>query len=516
MSVAAPPEAVDVRTNALGGSPLVRDLLAGVGAVRAWYPETPTTPAAWLARVNRVSRQDEWLDALWPAFDAHGEAAARLRRAAAAGVLVTTGQQPGLFGGPIYTWSKAVSALALADALQACCGIPVAPVFWAATDDSDQREARATWISVPGGATELSAPGTAPDGTILGAVPLGDLSDALARLTAATGAAVYPEALAAVTDAYRQGATSGGAYLALLRRVLEPLGIAVLDASHAAVRRAAFPTLRAALERAPEIAGALAARSAAITDAGFSPQVADVKGLSLVFAYEGSTKRRVPLVQARASAGTATADALGPNVLLRPIVESAILPTVAYMAGPGEMAYFAQVGPVAEALGLPVPLAVPRWSGTLIEPHVGRLLRRRNAQADDFRDPHEPERRLARAALPQGLPAAFGDLRAALAAGMERVEGAARPLDMPPPPFQGALRSMAFKLDRLERRLGARAKRVEHEAMAELATVRGALYPNGVPQERALNFTPLLARYGPALLDAMRLAARQHADSLVG
>jgi bacillithiol synthase len=201
---------------------------------------------------------------------------------------------------------------------------------------------------------------------------------------------------------------------------------------------------------------------------------------------------------------------------LRPVVESVLLPTVAYMAGPGELAYFAQVSPVAEVLGVPTPVALPRWSGTIIEPHIARLLARRGLDVDDLKDPHAAENRLAREAMPRELGDAVASLRRLLAHGIGQVEKSAKPLGVSERTFQGALRSAGYKIERLERRLLARVKHTEREGMAELATLRGALYPNGEPQERALNMMPLLARHGPALFDAMRQAARRHATSLVG
>jgi uncharacterized protein YllA (UPF0747 family) len=498
---------LEVRTNQLGGSRLTRALLTGDATVAAWYATPPRTAAAWRDRAKSIALRDEWLTALAPAFDASGEAAARLGRAS---VLVTTGQQPGFFGGPIYTWSKALSALAMADALEAACGIPVAPVFWAATDDSDQREARSTWIAVPGHATELRMPGRAPEGTIMEAVPVGDASGEIAQLAAATGSAVYPEALTAAAEAYHAGVTAGEAYIALLRRLLEPLGIAVLDAAHESVRAAARPMLSRALEHSAEIERALGHRSQAIVAAGYEPQVADVRGLSLVFAYDGATKKRLRV------GDTTRAASLSPNVLLRPVVESAILPTVAYMAGPGELAYFAQVTPVAETLGARPPVALPRWSCTIVEPHIARLLGRRGLDLDALRDPHTAETRVAREAMPPELGDAIAGLRRLLAHGISQVEKSASSLHVGATTFQGALRSTGYKIDRLERRLLARVKHSEQEAMTELATLRAALYPNNEPQERALNMIPLLARHGPTLFDAMRQAARQHADDLVG
>jgi bacillithiol biosynthesis cysteine-adding enzyme BshC len=508
MTAEAPPVApAEVRTNPLGGSRLTRALLAGDPTVASWYAAPPRTPSAWRERAKTIALRDEWLTAIAPAINASGAAADRLGRAA---VVVTTGQQPGFFGGPIYTWSKALTALAMADALEAACGIPVAPVFWAATDDSDQREGKSTWIAVPGGATELTMPGSAPDGTIISAVPVGDVSGEIAQLASATGSAVYPEALAAVAEAYHAGETAGEAYVGLLRQLLEPLGIAVLDASHESVRTAARSVLSRALERAPQIERALEERAKAIVAAGFEPQVSDMPGLSLVFAYDGATKKRLRVGDATRAAS------LGPNVLLRPIVESVLLPTVAYMGGPGEMAYFAQVTPVANELGLRPPVALPRWSCTIVEPHIARLLTRHGLEVDDLEDPHAAENRLAREAMPPELGDAIAGLRRLLAHGIAQVEKAAAGLNVWPTTFQGAQRSAGYKIDRLERRVLARIKRTQREGMTELATLRGALYPNGERQERALNMIPLLARHGPALFDAMRQAARKHADTLVG
>jgi uncharacterized protein YllA (UPF0747 family) len=161
-------------------------------------------------------------------------------------------------------------------------------------------------------------------------------------------------------------------------------------------------------------------------------------------------------------------------------------------------------------------VALPRWSCTIIEPHIARLMGRLGLDVDSLRDPHMADNRLAREAMPRELGDAIAGLRRLLAHGVSQVEKSAASLDVSPTAFQGALRSASFKIDRLERRLLARVKQVEREGMTELGTLRGALYPNGKPQERALNMIPLLARHGPALFDMMRAGARKHAEALVG
>ena len=543
MTMTAPSTAPTiVRTVSLGGAPLTAAAVDG-SAPAHWYVPRPSEPRAWAARIEQVrheARAADWLGALWPAIAAEGLAAERLRNAAARGVVVTTGQQPGLFGGPIYTWSKAIGVLALADAIEKASGVPVAPVFWAATDDTDFAEASTTWIASRGGATALTARPAAEAGTVLAGAPFGDLSVPLESLAAAAGSAPYAEAMDAVRAAYatsgRAPVTAGRAYVALLRRVLEPLGIAVLDASHAAVRAAAMPILVRALERADAVAAALAERSREIAAAGYSPQVSDMAALSLVFEWSGLdraaagdgtgapdgaapvgvTKTRVPLKQAPEVAARALPGALSANVLLRPVVERSILPTVAYLGGPGELAYFAQTTAVASALQLPLPLAVPRWSCSLLEPAIAALMDRHGITEEELRDAHGPEGRLARAALPVAIRDALAALRTAVDGGIDAIVSADATGLVSPEAIEGTRIHLRHRVERLERRYAAEAKQAAAATMADVATIRGALRPNGIEQERALNFIPFLARGGPALVDSMRREAAHHAGALVG
>jgi bacillithiol biosynthesis cysteine-adding enzyme BshC len=510
-----------VRTDALGGSPLARTAMDG--RLPDWYPPRPSTVRAWTARAESVragSRSAAWLEALRPALAPSGAASARLDRVAnGRGVVVTTGQQPGLFGGPIYTWSKALSALALADEIEATTGIPAAPVFWAATDDADYAEASWTAVALPGGAERLALAPVAPLGRPMSEMPLGDPAAALATLERACGATVDARALAVVREAYHPGATVGGAYLQLLRSLFEPLGIAVLDAAHASVSAASKPLLIRALDRAADVATALRARDAAITAEGYTPQVTEVEGLSLVFERGGRSgdKRRIPLAEA-ATAAAAGNGVLSPNVLLRPVVERALLPTVSYVAGPGELAYFAQVTAVAAALDLEPPMVVPRWSTTILEPHIVRILSRFGVEEPELADPHRAEGRLARAAVPTAVAEALGHLRTALDSKARALAAATETAAFPLPSevVDGARKSMQHRLDRLDRRIVAAAKRREQDTLTQIGTARGALYPLGARQERALNLIPILTRHGRLVVDRMREAAGAHARTLIG
>lgn len=505
---------VRIVTDSLGGSRLSRAMQAG-DVPASWSPQRPRGVDAWRSRAHERMNEGDWaprLSALAPALQATGAAAERLDRVRReGGIVVTTGQQPGLFGGPLYTWTKALSAIALADALERRTGIPTAPLFWAATDDADFAEASRTVVACPGGVDVLRATNEPPPGTPMSLAPLGDLRDLLRRLREAAGSAADPRPLALAAAAYGEPeCTAGNAFVQLVRGVLAPLGMAVLDASHPAVRDASVPTLAAALRSAGAIDSALAERAREIVARGFTPQVEDVAGLSLVFTRDGSTKRRLTTAEApRVRDGWLT-----PNVLLRPIVERAILPTVAYVAGPGEAAYFAQSSAVAAALGHPSPLAVPRWSATLVEPHVQALLDRFGVEIGALAQPHALETALARRALGDDARATLTRVRATIAALPAELASEAEAGGISSA-VEGASKAILHRVDRLERRLLAAVKRRETALLRDAATLRGALYPLGVRQERMLNGTPIFARHGLALLDEMRHAASPHGEALV-
>ena len=506
-----------VVTHALSTNPLATAAISGT-ARPDWYELVPQDASGWAARIDAIRSESsrDWLSRLAPAFDASGAAKARLEASAEGrGVVVTTGQQPGLFGGPLYTLTKALSALTVADELQRAGGVPVAPVFWAATDDTDFKESSSTIVNVPGGAHLLRIDHVAPLGPPMSAMPLGDVSAQLDALKRAAGSTIDVEPLEMLEEFYREGQTVGSAFVGFLRKLFEPLGIAVIDASHPATRNAAKAILTGALANASEISHRITERNHELEEAGFTPQVQDVPGLSLVFSTTSGARRRVPI---KAAAKQTVSEDMGPNVLLRPVIERGILPTAVYIGGPAEIAYFAQISPIADALGVPRPAIVPRWSCTIIEPHVERILEKLYLLPEDLRDPHEAESRIARARLPKEVLDELTQTRALLDERMNALAEAVTAGQAPvTPAVTGGLgANLMRRLDRFERRLIAASKRRHADLMEEIGTARGSLYPMGKPQERALNFVPFLARYGEPLRDDMIEAAREHAVSLVG
>ena len=508
-----------VITEPLGGSPLSLAIQSRrlPPDVQLWWPSSVEEWKEHVARV-RSGANANWYDHLRAAIAPHGLAAKRLELVASeGGVVVTTGQQAGLFGGPLYTIAKALTALELADALEEELGLPVAPVFWAASDDADFLEASVTHVADADGLHVLRLEDAPPAGTPMSTAPLGNMHPLLERLRKACGSAAHAVYYEHARVAYTQERTIGDAYVRLVRDLFAPLGVAVMDSSHPAYREASRAVLGKALQRAPEIASAVVERAAAIRKLGFEPQVEDERGLSLVYTVEDGVKRRIPIDEAASFLERDTSQAiLGPNVLLRPVVERELFPTVGYVAGPAELAYFTQSNAVATALGRNRVVGVPRWSCTVTEPFAEKALRRLRVQYHEVRDLAALERRLATAALPPNVAVAWRRLQDQVQASVRELGTAVRETTlMPPEVTEGLERSLGHKLARAERRLLAAVKRREENVRRDLMVVRAALFPLGERQERVLNFIPMLTRGGPDLIKDMRAAAHKHALSLV-
>ncbi len=451
---------------------------------------------------------------------ARSAAIARLKEPGA--VAVTTGQQPGLFTGPLYTIYKAVSTAALARVLERQWQRPVVPVFWAAGDDHDFTEAsRASWISMAGTVATGALPPRPPDAplTPMYRLPLGaEVEPALQALASDLPPSEFRDStLDWLGRHYRPEATVAESFAGALAELLAPLGVAVLDSTHPAVKRAAARHLVRALGLAQDLDRDLGHRAAELRMAGADPGVPVGDGATLVM-LEGTqgrdrlvfddagfltrrSRERFDLAALQRIAA-AEPERLSPNVLLRPVVESALLPTVAYLAGPGELRYLALTSPVYERMRIHRQLALPRWSGILVEPRVDRVLQKFNIELDDLLEPPGAlEGRLVRSQLPEDAVRAIADLRSAIESSYDEL--GARAVDIDPTlarPVQGAKHQALSGLQDVERKLVQHLKKRQETELGQIGKARALVLPDNKPQERVLTVAPFLARYGPALL----------------
>jgi bacillithiol biosynthesis cysteine-adding enzyme BshC len=457
------------------------------------------------------------------AFLDSGAKDAALARLLEPGALaITTGQQPGLFTGPLYTIHKALSAAALARVLERRWDRPVVPVFWVAADDHDFAEASQTsWTAADGSLVTVSLPPRPADAplTPMYREPLGPgLDAALEKLAADVPPSEFRDAtLEWIRRHYRSEATVAGAFGGALAELLAPAGIVCLDSSHPAVKRAAAPLIVRALEQAAELDADLDRRAEELGAGARSSGVALGDGAALVMLEGGQGRDRLvaseggfvtrrareqfSLDELRRIAANEPAR-LSPNVLLRPVVESALLPTVAYVAGPGELRYLVLTPPVYERLGVPRQRAIPRWSGLLVEPRVDRVLEKFGVTLEDLLEPGAAlEARLVRSQLPTEAVDALARMRAALEAGYDAVARSAEEIDPTlARPVQGARQQALAGTQEVEKKLVQHLKRRQETELGQIARARTSVLPGNKPQERILNVSPFLARYGPSLI----------------
>lgn len=474
------------------------------------------------------------IDAVVPA-PGNDDAIARLRDPSV--LAVTTGQQPGLLTGPLYTIHKALSAVALATELERRWERPVVPIFWVASDDHDFAEAsQATWTTADGAVQTGALRPRSPDAplTPMYREPLGDaVNEALRALADGLPESPFRETtLDWLGRHWQPQATVGGAFAGSLAELLAPLGVICVESAHQAVKRLAAPIVVRALERAHSIDANLAALAEQWRAEGREPTVGIGDGATTVMVESVAGRDRLVIdgggFATRRSRERFTLDELrrladadpqrlSPNVLLRPVVESALIPTVAYVAGPGELAYLALTPPLYAELEVPRQIPVPRWSGVLVEPKVDRIMEKFGVSLGELLEPAGAlERRLVRSQLSPRATDALAELRSAIERGYEAIGAAAEEVDPTlARPVQGARNQALAGTQDIEKKLMQHLRRRQETELSQLARARNAVSPLSKPQERVLTVAPFLARYGPTLLsELLQSISAWYADRL--
>ena len=477
-------------------------------------------------------RPDSWNSDLDAALLAVPGAEAAIQRLHQPGALVvTTGQQPGLYTGPLYAVHKGLAAAALARVLERRWKRPVVPIFWLAGDDHDYAEASsATWVDAGGALVDWRLPprpATAPQlpmsEELLPPEAIGGLDQLEAALPPGPP---RDETLAWLRRHYVAGTTLHGAYGGALAELVARFGVVCFDPSRLAAKRAQIPIIKAALHRAMELDTALAA----LPDAGTG--IAAGEGATLVFLTTSIGRDRLLIdgdgFRSRRSGDRFTVkqiDALlekdpsrfSANVLLRPVVESALLPTVGYVAGPGEMRYLTgQSSALYPLLGVPRQTPVPRWSGTVVSRWADRLLGRLNITADAVLD---DDGTLARTFLARAVPGdarqAIEALRGQISRSASVINAAGKRID---PVLDRAIKGRMQRLrqvtDDIEAVIMRHLKRRDNIAYSQFMRLAEGLRPQGKPQERVITSASFLGRYGNVWLNSLFEVISAWAESL--
>jgi bacillithiol biosynthesis cysteine-adding enzyme BshC len=520
-----------------GTSALFRDFAeppAGAQAdlLRRWYPADPFT-LDWSAHAPVLddAHRSRLVDALLrqvDGFDAGGAVLANIERLKNGAAAVVTGQQVGLFGGPLLTLLKAATAIRKAQDATQASGRDHVPIFWLASEDHDLAEIdQVKLLSKTAVETlTLGLKPTAPvpvggikldKGTDEGREELGVALDQAGELLA------WADIHKLLHECYAPNATFAGAFGRFLTKIFAPFGLIVMDAAPRSFHALGARALRAAIEDADALESALLARSTELASAGYHAQVLVAKGHSLLFLLDAPIDcvpgARLPL--RRLADGTwkagprtyTTADLLAileaeperlsPNALLRPVFQDCILPTAAYVGGPAEVAYFAQSAVVYQHILGRITPVLPRLSATLIEPAIAAIMATHELSLPQIWEakttdalalrlgaramPIEAKRRIAAVgnAMDTEL-SALTDYMTAMSAELGRAAGV-------------SASKMRYQMNRLRRMAAAFEVQKQASLSKHAAAILLSLLPEGHLQERELAGLWFLARFGDGL-----------------
>jgi bacillithiol biosynthesis cysteine-adding enzyme BshC len=526
-------------------SRLFLDYLRDPTALRRFYPSAvrfhhelaeraPEVLSAYKTDRPALCDALEAINRNWGAGDETLRNISRLREADC--VAVVTGQQAGLFTGPLYTIYKALSAVKLAGCLTQR-GTPAVPVFWIATEDHDFAEvATAEFIGCDCRLASVNVETAMhAEGAPVGSVQLdASIDETIKRLLDVLPTTEFiPEIEKLLRETWSEGRGYGEAFARMLTRLLGCYGLILLDPLDSRLKTFAAPLYSEAARRAPEIAAALVARSRELEEAGYHAQVATSENaFPLFFHTEDGARHAVVRADAdtykvKDMRGQFTLGELAelarrdpcrfsPNVTLRAVVQDYLLPTVAYCGGAAEIAYFAQTAEVYRILNRPATPILPRASLTIVERRTWRTLERYGLSLTDlFEGLDSVLARVVEEHLGSETAETFDRTEESINRDLDVLQEQLRTVD---PTLADALetgrRKIKHQLEGLRTRFHRAQMGRDRAAHRQLERAFAALYPHKTLQERHINITSLLARHGSYITnwiyDAINLGSPDH------
>jgi len=452
------------------------------------------------------------------ALGAGEETRSNLERLEKGAVAVVSGQQVGLFSGPAYSIYKALTAIQIAEELTRG-GIPAVPVFWMATEDHDLDEVRhSTWFD-RGKLVRFELP-AAEEGRPVGRIPLGAQIEPLvqeaAELLLNQGSDLLAQYL---TESYGPEESYGSAFGKLFARLFAQHGLILMDPLDAGLHKIAAPLYQHALADRDALNEKLLQRGKDLDRAGFDVQVKVTARSTLLFHLADGVRQVVTANGGKFQAGEKTwareelvhmthrePENFSPNALFRPVVQDYLLPTAAYIAGPAEIAYFAQSEVVYRQLLGRMPVLLPRAGFTLVDAKATKLLRKYSLTVEDvWSGSQDLRHKMERRSVSSALAKKFDGNQKQVAKMLSQLGKQIEKLD---PTLKGTVERartrIEFQMDKLRRKAG----RAQDQKTGLISTheqyLESLLYPHKGPQERELCLLPFLARWGAGGLSELQ------------
>jgi bacillithiol biosynthesis cysteine-adding enzyme BshC len=509
--------------------PLVVDYAFDHAKVAPFFAGDPRDPHAWREAIARTRSHTRERDAIANILAAQQHvrgapaeavaAAARLRHPET--VAVVTGQQAGLFGGPLFTLLKALTAVQLADRLRSDHGIPAIAIFWIDAEDHDWDEVKSCDVLDASLTPRTVAVGDPPGSHVEPVARLrldATVDAAIHQLAAALPPTEFTDSLiASIRAAYAPGTGMVDAFGRWMESVLGPRGLVVFDSADPAAKPFAAALFTREIERAGTTARLAADAGAALEAHGYTAQVTPQPDTVALFHLNGGRQPvRIQGDAFQVGDSTLPKGALvervrkapaefSPNVLLRPIVQDTLFPTVCYVAGPNELAYLGQLRGVYDHFEVPMPLMYQRATATLLDSNAVRFLMRHDISMEQLQAQDESLlNQLLAAQLPPDVDAAMQDVGRLLQDRMEQLATSVAQIDAT---LEGAARSAFGRMQDDVKKLNAKiiqaAKRKDETLRRQFHHAQAQAFPGGEPQERSVGFVSFLNKYGPPFVDRL-------------
>ena len=443
-------------------------------------------------------------------------------------VAVVTGQQAGLFTGPLYTIYKALSAVKMAECLSKT-GRKAVPVFWIATEDHDFDEV--SKASVRGKDCRIDDFSYRPVG-LVSDVPVGDISvddsisETIKRMMADLPSTEFSADLeGSLRDAYAPGEQFGLAFAKLLATLFSGCGLILIDPMRPKIKELAAPIYIEAIKHAETIVAGLTERSRELVDAGFHAQVLAEDDYFPLFWHTDAGKRtalrrssngrfrskadrREFSLAELAGIAAGEPERFSPGVMLRPVVQDFLLPTVCYLGGGAEIAYFAQNSEVYRVLQRPVTPILHRQSFTVIERKFVKTMEQYGLNfADLFAGRAEIRKRIVDEHLSPDTPRLFADVEERFNTELNRLDRELSQIDSTlADNLATRRRKILYHISALREK--AYNAHIRRDEMLErrIDAMFDTLLPNGGLQERTLNIATFLNSYGSYFVEWMLAA----------
>ena len=494
----------------LSYKPLFLDYLHRFEALSPFFPGDPSAPSSWKKIEAELDRSKHPRASVAPALErlnrslgADEPALESVASLGAGALAVVTGQQVGLLGGPLYTLYKALTTVRLARWAASTLHRPVVPLFWMDADDHDFEEVRHAYLLSAGSDVldlrygEAEAESRVP----VGARKLDASIEALLKEAreALPPSEFQEEILDVLSSCYAPGRTLAEAFGSWLLRMTRGTGLVVVDPTLPELKKAGSDLFARELGDGRASSAAVLETTEKLLSLGYHAQASPSDAqLNLFFA--GPDRRPVGLDEAPVLARRLgeEPECFSPNVLLRPLYQDTLFPTIAYVAGPSELAYFAQLKGVYGHFGVTMPLIVSRNSFTVVERPQARFLERYGVElvrlaSNDESVLNEILRQHAPRQLDEDLTRArscIQDITSALERDLAAVDSTLVPT------VQSTRGKLLHHLKELESKALRAVKRKNETVRHQFLSTRTALFPDFSPQERKLSPLVFLNKYG--------------------